>query len=128
MIRGPAGRNTFSSALHSGCETRVDVTVVPFKAPKTVQKLKRSESVALTAPQLTLIARALGEYGEPGEIRRDYVALRHGSREAAIAMELTRADIMRCEAGPMWGGQYVYVVTDHGRQLFNEFADLFETA
>jgi len=97
------------------------MTVVPFTAPAS--QAREPEALRLGAQHLRLLAGALG-FGAPassGE-RRNYITCLPGSRDFRLVSELARDGLMMRAAGPLWQGQYVYVVTERGRQILDRFS------
>ena len=94
------------------------MTVVPFTTPVSTQD--DPATVRLGAQHLRLLAGALGFVTEAGA-PRNYITYVPGSREARLISELARGGLMARAAGPMWRGQYVYVVTERGRDALDRF-------
>ena len=97
------------------------MTVVPFTAPAS--KTDEPATVRLGAQHLRLLAGALGfdAFATPAA-RRNYITCVPGSRDFRLISELARDGLMTLAAGPLWRGQYVYVVTQRGREALDCFS------
>lgn len=97
------------------------MNVIPFR-----RSADDAAGLRLGADHVRLLSAALGLAGRRMPISptyRNYLACEPGTRDASAIFELARHGLMRLAAGPMWRGQYVYVVTDQGRTVLQSFFD-----